>query len=313
MIKDFFYKYLLYLLVGFLASGYAVPAEAVRTWGASAMGMGQAYVASGGGLDGISFNPANAGSIKRGEFVSSLSRNNRQSVDILFGSVGSGVHKGGFAHSFALSRTTVSSDFSNFEVTSGLELDYTEDVYYYNLATGSRTTGQFAANVKYFSIRSSLDNVSASGYGLDLGYLLGLTKRLSFGASANNLSTSLDWETGITEDRPREFRGGFNYLYGDGLRLASDLVHEEDRNLKSLHVGLEKWWIFKRDKFDETIHVAARIGGENRFVGNEDTNLSLGFTILRGNGEITYAYQQRSNFDNRHIFGYNTKFGVGSF
>jgi hypothetical protein len=285
------------------------PVQGVTQWGTAARGMGEAYVASASGLSGISYNPANAAYLDGGEFVSSLSRSNQRSVSINYGTIGTGIKTDGFTHGFALNHTSLNHNFSNFDITSeGLSLDYTQNILYYNVATGLQMPGTLGINLKYFSTNSNLNNFSATGFGFDLGYLYEFSDQLRFGLSGLNLAATRQWETGATDDLAREIRSGLTYETQEGWIVAGDLVHHESYGLQSLHLGIERWWLFERGPMQEQYPIAFRSGLEKRLEGNTGTNLSVGFSYQQNNGAFTYAYQQRSNFDNKHVFGYIMKF-----
>jgi len=214
-------------------------------------------------------------------------------------------------HTFALSRRSLDHDFGNFEVTSGLNLEYTENIFYYNISGSIHEDGYSAINLKYFSTRSSLEDFKASGFGMDMGYLFELNSRTTLGLAVFDLGTELSWETGLNEETPRTIRGGFDYKFVEDWTLATDLVHHEEQNLKFIHSGFENWWTLRNENFDNNFRFGVRFGAEKRMVGEEEINPSIGFSFLRKNGEFTYTYQQRSNFDNRHVFGYNATFGTG--
>ncbi|MFB6346889.1 MAG: hypothetical protein ABEK50_14280 [bacterium] len=301
------FKALVLVVVTFFA--YTSTADAAVNWGATARGMGEAYVASASGLEGISYNPASGGIIEKGEVVSSVSRSSQNSVKVNYGTIGAGMRVRDYNHSLVVNRTSISHNFNNFDLTTeGLSLDYSKDVYYYNLATGSKSDHEFAINLKYFSVDSSLTGVTASGRGFDLGYLTKLSDRTRFGVAALNLAASRDWATGSEETIPREIRAGFNHEADFGWLVAGDVVHHEMDGLASVHLGMERWWILEETDFEFEYPVAFRFGLEKRLVGQKDANVSLGFSLRRNKGNFTYAYQQRSNFDNRHIFGYTTSF-----
>ncbi len=294
----------------FICVIFSSPAGANVTWSAAGRGMGEAYTASASGLDGISYNPANNAVVDSGQFVSNFSRSSQQSVDVDYGSLGIGFSGTYFSHGLAVSRTKINHGFDNFQYTSGLQLDYSHDIYYYNLAVKRFIPGQLAANFKYFSTETDMEDVNATGEGLDLGYLYELNEQLRLGVAVSNIIATRSWDSGQEEDIARETRAGLNYRFDSGLTLAGDLVNHEGDNLKSFHLGVKKSWKINNKSFENSFYLAGRMGMSKRFLGAEEYNLSLGLSLYQGRGRFTYAFQERTNFENKHVFGYSFQFGT---
>lgn len=305
------------LLSVLLVVGLILPSAgtAATFWGTEAKGMAGAYTAAAGGFSGISYNPASSASVTNYEFASNFTRLSQNSLDVNNGSVGLGFGVGTVTQGFAVNRTAIDFEFENFDVTSeGLNLDYDDNVFYYNASVQPVSSVRFGANAKYFQVNSSVEDASATGYGLDLGYQQLLTRRLILGVSAINLGASRDWETGLSEEVPRQIRAGLRARPTQELSVEINGVHDENAGLESILLGGE-WWIVRRlPNADNTLLGAAlRTGVEVQRVGAESVNFSLGMSFKMGFGEVHYSFQEQSEFENQQQFGMTVRFGAPSY
>ncbi|MFB6357413.1 MAG: hypothetical protein ABEJ65_12980 [bacterium] len=320
------------VLLGIFVVIISTPVHAITSrsvyWGTAARGMAGAYTAAGGDFAGISYNPANSSSIHSGQFVSDFNQLTQNSVNVRNGALGGAMRIGSWVHGIALNRTNLEFDFNNFGVTSGgLNLEYNDDVYYYNSAWNITPNSHLAANVKYYSLKTDVQDGGASGYGVDLGYMYFLGDRATLGLSLKNLIAKKNWESGTSEDLPLEARGGVRYRPISDLALEMDLVYGENPGLKSVNMGGE-WWVWKKfqqpDRSLRTPYfrymqrqtadrikfgLALRSGVEVETAGSENTNISMGLGMQFGGGKLDYAFQQQSNFENQHFFGFSSSFG----
>lgn len=306
----------LVFLVVFIGLGLGVSSlHAATFWGTQAKGMASAYTAAAGGFSGISFNPASSASVANYEFSSDFTRFSQNSLDVNNGSVGLGFGAGNVTQGVALNRTALNFNFDNFSVTSeGLGLDYSESTLYYNASVQPFSTARFGANAKYFQVRSDVEDADADGYGLDVGYQQLLNRWVSLGLSAINLGAHRNWDTGLSEDISRKIRAGVRIRPTRGLSVEADAVHDQDVGYETLLIGGE-WWLVRRLETGRTtlVGVAMRGGVELQQSGAEETNVSVGLSFKMGFGEVHYAFQQKSNFDNQQQFGMTVEFGGPSY
>ncbi len=96
--------------------------------------------------------------------------------------------------------------------------------------------------------------------------------------------------------------------------MEVDALHGEDVGYQALLMGGE-WWLVRRLNTGRNtlVGVAMRGGLELNQSGSEDTNTSVGLSFKMGFGEIHYAFQQKSNFDNQQQFGMTVEFGGPSY
>lgn len=301
---------------GFLILSLNVPAYAGKTyWGTPAKGMAGAYTATPGGFAGISYNPASSASVTNFEFASSFSRFSQNSLNVNNGSLGLGFGTGAVTQGLAINRTALDFDFNNFSVTtSDLGLNYDDNVLYYNASIQPIAAVRLGANAKYFRVQSDVEEASATGFGLDLGYQQMVNQHVILGVSAIDLSASRDWETGLKEDIPYKIRAGVNLRPIQSLSFAVDGIHDEITGFEAMNFGGE-WWIVRRipTANNQLVGLALRSGLTVQQVGAEELNFSMGFSFKMGFGEVHYAFQERSNFENQQQFGLTVKFGGASY
>jgi hypothetical protein len=289
--------------------------RAATFWGTEAKGMGGAYTAGAGGFSGISYNPASSASVANYEFTSNFTRFSQNTLNVNNGSLGLGFGVENVTQGIAVNRTALDFDFDNFSVTSdGLGLDFSESTMYYNASVQPFSTARFGANAKLFRVQSDVEDADADGFGLDLGYQQLVNRWVSLGVSAINLGAQRNWDTGLSEDLSRKIRVGVRVKPARGLSLETNVLHDENAGYEALLMGGE-WWLVRRlDTGRSTlVGVALRGGLELQQVGAEETNISAGLSFKMGFGEIHYAFEQKSNFDNQQQFGMTVEFGAPSY
>lgn len=279
-------------------------------WGTVPQGMGGAYTAAVGGVSGISYNPASSASITDYEFASDFTQFSQNSVNVNRGSVGFGFGLGSVSQAIAYNRTALDFEFDNFSVTTpGLSLNYDDNILYYNASIEPIPSIRLGANAKYFMVRSDVENAEATGYGADIGYQQLITRRVVFGLSVLNLTANRQWDSGLTEDIPRQIRAGLRVRPARGLALEVDGVNDENAGFHSVALGGEWWLVRELQRADERVGIAFRGGVEMLQTGDEPTNVSLGLSFKTSFGELHYAFEEQSNFDNQQKFGLTLMFG----
>lgn len=128
-------------------------------------------------------------------------------------------------------------------------------------------------NVKYLS--HDLFTNSASGWGLDLGFLYEACEKTTLGLSVRDLGSSLKWNTasGHKDEVPVTTAFGVAYKARENLTLAADLNKVEHMDAK-LFAGAE-YWI--QD------YAALR-------VGSHDSDLTLGASFKLDTWRFDYSY-----------------------
>lgn len=290
--------------------------------------MGGAYTAVAGDIGGITYNPAASAGVGRGQFVSDYNQLAQRAVDVDNVAIAGGFRSGPFVHGLGIYRTDLSFDFGNFELTSeGLNLDYTDDVYYYNLGLGLTDQIHLGTNLKYFQVANDVQDGYAYGYGLDAGMQVHPGDFMSVGLAVKNITGEKDWDSGTSEDVPLEARLGTRFYLDPDVAVSGDLVYGEDPGLRSINLGGE-WWVWREIETPEEVDhrttyfgrgspeeeveygLVLRAGLERETIGEEDFNFSSGLGAQFGPGQFDYAFRQRSGVDNQHYFGFSLGFGA---
>ena len=108
-----------------------------------------------------------------------------------------------------------------------------------SLATNVLDVAMAGANVKYYLADNGLGD-AASGFGFDLGLLVGLGDMFVIGVNAQDLAgSSLAWDGGTTDVISGLYKAGMAMKFADDrLVLATD-VDFDGTNLGNTHVGVE--------------------------------------------------------------------------
>ncbi|MFB6344881.1 MAG: hypothetical protein ABEK50_03800 [bacterium] len=294
-------------LVGF---GSGALASGPTYWGTPARGMSGAYTAAAGGINGISYNPASSSSITDYEVTTDFTRFSQNNLDVTRGSMGAGMGTGLFTQALAFNRTALNFGFDNFSLTTpGLNLNYNDNILYYNASLQPFSSVRLGANAKYFSVRSDVENANAIGYGADLGYQQFITKRVIFGISVLNLTANREWDSGLTEEIPMHIRAGVRVRPIRGLAVEIDAVNDEITGFNSVSGGVEWWLTRKVEETGRRVGLTFRGGVEFVQVGNKPRKFSAGVSFKTTVGEIHYAFVKNSNFNNQQQFGLTLNFG----
>lgn len=128
-------------------------------------------------------------------------------------------------------------------------------------------------NIKYLS--HDLFRNSASGWGLDLGFLYEANENTMVGLSVRDIGSSLKWDTdsGHRDNLPTTTTLGVAYQARDNLLLAADVNKVSDMNPK-LFAGAEYWM---------QEYVALRLG-------SNDGDLTLGASFKLDTWRFDYSY-----------------------
>jgi len=121
----------------------------------------------------------------------------------------------------------------------GQAFTWVEQAIIGSLATNVMDIAMVGANVKYYMADSGLGD-SASGFGFDLGLMVGLGDMFVIGVNAMDLGgTPIDWSGGATDVVSGLYKAGLAMkLADDKLVLAAD-VDFDGLDLGDTHVGVE--------------------------------------------------------------------------
>ncbi len=327
-----FFTHLFLSVVLILSASFSLSAGEITDravyWGTVAQGMGGAYTAVTGDLGGISYNPAATATVGGGQFITDYNQLSINSLDINNITVGGSYRFGRFIHGLVLHRTALDFNFDNFQHSSaGLALDYSDDIYYYNLVWNLTRNMHVGTNLKYYSLSTDVSDGNASGYGVDFGLIYLHEDWLTLGASVKNFIAEKDWDSGTSEDLPLEARVGVRLHPSADFAWNLDLAYGEDPGLQSVNAGGE-WWVWRAEETAPVSYrepyfwgrrhrpregldygVALRAGAEKELLGDEELVISAGVGMQFGRGQLDYSYRQRSDFDNQHFFGFSATFG----
>ncbi|MFQ5706755.1 MAG: PorV/PorQ family protein [bacterium] len=174
----------------------------------------------------------------------------------------------------------IGSRISRLEGRSGntAEPDFTfgnsENAFYLSLARSVNSTLSVGGNIKF--IRSSLHNLSGTGFGLDGAVFFRPNSRVSFGFTLQDLGTKIRWDKDFTESVPLTMRLGTAWRLFDHFLLVAD-VEKTSRFATKFHMGWE-WHL--TDTFPVRMGV-----DDSQFTGGLGIELPLGdhaFTVNYG-------------------------------
>lgn len=127
-------------------------------------------------------------------------------------------------------------------------------------------------------IRSRIDNVSADGFGVDVGGRFAVSDQLTLGASVTNAGQGLKFLRDRS-DLPITARLGGAYNFGR-VTVASDLVYAEEDDLEGT-VGAE-WRVVDM--------LALRVGFKSQAADDLDEGLTAGLGLNFSGITLDYAY-----------------------
>jgi hypothetical protein len=135
-----------------------------------------------------------------------------------------------------------------------------------------------SAGIALRYIRSSIDNISADGFGVDVGGRFAVSDRFTVGASVTNAGQGLKFLRDRS-DLPITARLGGAYNFGR-VTVASDLVYAEDDNLEGAF-GAE-WRVVEM--------LALRAGYKTQAADDLDEGLTAGLGLNFSGISLDYAY-----------------------
>jgi hypothetical protein len=117
--------------------------------------------------------------------------------------------------------------------------DDAENAYYFSFAKGFASLASVGVSAKYLT--HSLYDVTATGFGFDIGLLARPAEIFSLGLVFQDIGTKVEWDTPSdhSDEYPLNIRGGaaIRLLEGD-LLMAADLEKNEEQSMR-LHAGAE--------------------------------------------------------------------------
>jgi len=209
-----------------------------RYTGARTVGLGSAYVAAADASIGVLWNPAAIGLLDQNEVLVETARlfEDTSLHGLSFAVPGRWLPSLGFS--------VVALRSGEFEKTNELNqsLGTFENGETAFLFTASKHIGtRFALGANFKVVRQSIEEFSASGFGVDLGGLVNVTPRLRLGASLLNVGGPSMTLRDTEEIFPAEMRGGFALqLLGGRALIAGELDRRGDQPVR-MHAGAEYW------------------------------------------------------------------------
>lgn len=186
-----------------------------RGIGARAISMGGAYTAIVNEPSAIYYNPAGVGYLSDEPIinsnVSSLSMNRTQS-SLMYGQMLSDEIGIGFGLNSLSSGTFTARDITGRPTGQLSDLQYN-----FAIAMAYRSESvSFGASAKYLKNNLQGANVFGTGYAVDIGTKINIADMFSFGASINNLSGMMFWNTDLVnkEVLPYTIRTGLGFEFG---------------------------------------------------------------------------------------------------
>lgn len=217
---------------GGYAGAYLHAGVGVRAWG-----LGGAFVAVANDVTASHWNPAGLGQIHGPQFgamYSLLTLDRQYNYAALAWPLG-------FLGTISASWTDYRvGDIEARDQTGAMTGKFSNDEMALLLAHGKQLTSEIAIGGSVKWLQHNLAGSRASGIGYDLGVLLKPINILTFGASAQNLQTSIAWNTAAKtrENFPRIARFGFNLKPLPIINLSADYEFF-GRQIKKWHLGGE--------------------------------------------------------------------------
>lgn len=250
--------------------------------GASAMGLGEAWVGEASDVWASWWNPAGLTQIKEQRLA--MMHQEPLALGVPFDYFG-------YVQGKSNRNETYGCFISRLDYSQELGYNWFEDLIYFSYAKKQDENLSYGGNLKYLRVRttSGSGSVSGSGYGLDLGILYKLDEDLKVGFMARNILTQINYDTGTKESLPISLSLGLS-LHPDPISLVV-LDFEGEKSPESdvdptwgIHLGYERW-------VDEVI--ALRVGylhkkrGEN---ADYEKRFTAGVGLKMGPWDIDYAY-----------------------
>ncbi|MFH1958451.1 MAG: PorV/PorQ family protein [bacterium] len=262
-----------------------------------AVGMGEAYVASAGGLDAVYYNPAGISQAGYQEFTAAHTEWLDGISYSFLGYLHPSESLGSFAGSlYYLSKNDIPG-YDNTGLPTNKKWDVSDRMGI--LSYGRKLNGVSAgASIKF--IQESLADESASAYCFDLGLLCNLSCDMNFGISASNVGGEVKYIS-ETEEIPLIFRAGISYRifpFGDDITLNLDYTYPSDND----------GYVSAGGEYSFSDNFSLRAG----FVGSKDMiskALRFGFGFGKRNIHFDYAFAPSEILENTHRFSLTLRFG----
>lgn len=171
-----------------------------------------------------------------------------------------------------------------------------------SLSYGQRITEGFALGMTGKLIQGQIDDVSARGFGFDLGSMYQPWDPLTLGFVVGNLGSKLTF-INQGDPLPLAFRLGANYAPNPTWRFLGELVYRQIAGLTSVHSGLE--W--------RPVDILSLRAGHRTDMLNELASVSGGLTVgvavhVWGQ-ELAYAWVPFADFGESEYFSLIIRFG----
>jgi hypothetical protein len=209
-----------------------------RYSGARTVGLGSAYVAAADAAVGVLWNPATIGLLDRNELMFETSRLFEDTSVYGLSLAVPGRRIPGLGFSVIALRS------GEFEKTNELNesMGTFENGETAFLFTASKHVGtRFALGTNLKVVQQSLEESSASGFGMDLGGLVNVTPSLRLGVSFLNVGGPSLRLRETDEKYPVDMRGGFALRLFGGRGLLSAELGQRGESPVRMHAGAEYW------------------------------------------------------------------------
>jgi len=309
--KYFFIVFFNILLLVNLKAGTGVDLLSGGT-GVRAFALGGAYTALADSAAGAAYNPAGLGQIKHSEIMSSSFSMfdgdlSKLSFDFVF-PIDFGVIGLNFLQE-AINDIPLVKDNNNqpeiygsFDNTSRcFNLSFAKAIYW--------DITYFGINLKYFT--ESLSGATATGWGVDLGFIQYLPNNIKISLVARNiLPVNLSWNTGHTDTIPLNIVTGVSYwqlLFGRVLLVSLDMDLVRSQKPTYVKYGLEYyvWGFPKKGSYKDIKSQIKRNPGLILRMGkNEFEELTFGIGFVYQEFKLDYAFQD-------HDLGNSSQIAIG--
>ncbi len=309
-------------------AGNGLDGSPLFLYGARPIGMANAFTAVVGDLNSVFFNPAGTAAIDRAVFNSFYNNPGQFSwYKQYLVSVGF-PYKDMFTHSFSYTANDIDFNYSSIRelIAHWDTLYYLDKSFIYTLGLKISPSMFLGLNASYNSITSN-QNLTAKGYGFDIGLLGKITEDFSLGAAIKNVYNRLKWSNNTNEDADMEYRIGAKFDIFNRLNLTSDLSATESEKFRTLNLGIEYivWESVKTnatktqryfkssDYYPENLAFIVRGGIEKDMYLDKDTRYSAGMSIGVGMTKVDYALKLDKNGmsknNTQHYFSMGIEFG----
>ena len=274
-----------------LLAGLAAPAAADRGdagsnagdflrlgHGAAPAAQGEAYVARGGVLESLQYNPAGLALIDR---PGVLFAHNQYLLDVTSNHLGIGIPLGG---RWALGGSVSALDYGDFTRRTisnpGGVGTFDAGAFSGGLTLARRLTSAWSLGATVKGFDEEIDDANRSGYAIDVGlHYRSVRGILEAGVAVRNVGGRVRFDT-VREAIAAELSAGASVrLFEERLRLSGEVVDVRDQEVE-FRGGAE---------FAVVPRLLVRAGYDSRNDLGEGYSLGLGFEVTR-NFQLDYAY-----------------------